>query len=163
MGFSSSPAVLAGKLDRYAAGMDAAANTATGKAALAVKTAALAELSAVGVHGARLRNVGRKGRKLGVRYTIKGGPTPTAIVSATGPWPLVEENVPAHLIPRGTRRRDRKKRPHLFFNEHWWTGPVRHPGTTGKHPWGKAWRKSRRYVRPIYDEQMVTYLRKSFQ
>ncbi len=88
----------------------------------------------------RLRNVGKKGAKLGVRYTIRGeGSNVSALVKATGPWPLIEENIPAHLIgPKKKKRGARSGRGGGVVVNGGVFRLVHHPGTKGKHPWAKG-------------------------
>lgn len=159
MGTSKSGFQLAGKLTSFGAGVAGAAGVATGAAALMVKTAAIAELSAVGVRGQRLRNVGKKGRKLGVQYTVRKGPNSTAIVRATGPWPIIESNTKAHNIGEPKGRRGRRR---LRVAGQWRTGPLEHPGTRGKHPWGRAAAKSIPMVPKAYDKAISAELLRHF-
>ena len=55
----------------------------------------------------RLSGVGRRGAKLGVRYDVKDGAKPTAVVKATGPWQLIERDTKSAGVirPKGRRRR----------------------------------------------------------
>lgn len=84
--------------------------------------------AAVGSDG-RMSNVGRKGAKLGVQLKAVG-PVDQRL-KATGPWPLIESNVPPHAI------KPKKKRAIVI-------GPgvvrvsAKHPGTRGKKPWAKG-------------------------
>lgn len=105
-------------------------------------------------NGGRLRNVGRSGSRVGVRYTLFDGNR--AIVQATGPLQIIERDTKAHTIPRtaGTRRlrtaagrlsRKREStgsvlsgRKVLVINGTPVMGPVNHPGTRGKHPFERG-------------------------
>ena len=83
---------------------------------------------------ARLRGVGTRGARLGVRYDVKGEQNPVAIVKAVGPWQLIENNTRAHDI-KPKRRRSPKKA--ILTPQ----GPRRsahHPGTRGQHPFAKG-------------------------
>src|SRR5687768_13793178 len=102
-------------------------------AALAVKTSVLSQLQVAGVTDGKLRGVGKRGAKIGVSFTVTGH---TAIVKATGPFPLIESDTKAHRIPRERGKRGRKRYAVIpgvgvraFAN---------HPGTKGKHPWRKG-------------------------
>lgn len=103
-------------------------------AALAVKTSVLAQMQVAGVTNGKLRGVGKKGAKIGVRYDFTG--RDTALVRATGPFHLLERDTKAHRIPKVRGSRARK-------------GVVVIPGvgvrafaqsrgTKGKHPWEKG-------------------------
>lgn len=103
--------------------------------------------------GGKLRNVGKAGSRVGVTTRLFGT---TAIVQATGPLQILERDTREHSIPRtalsrrtrtASGRLSRKReltgrtssgRRHLFINGHWVTGPVKHPGTTGKHPFERG-------------------------
>lgn len=79
----------------------------------------------------RLRNVGKKGAKLGVRYKVKGGASdPSATVEATGPWQILNNPAKAHEI------RGRKGKVIHFGSL--FRASVKHPGHRGKQTWQKA-------------------------
>lgn len=114
-------------------------------AAQAVKTSVTAQMALAGVTGGKLRGVGRKGAKIGVRYDLAGK---TALVRATGPFHLIERDTKAHRLGRGTRSAtsglplvDASGQdiqsvvtiPGVGFRA--WAN---HPGTQGKHPWVKG-------------------------
>lgn len=112
--------------------MNGAARDGVTKAALLVKKSVQAELVSAGVQGGRMRGVGKKGARVGVRYDVKGTTNPTALVRATGPVHLLERSTRPHKItPKG-----KKKVINIAG-----IGPRRfamHPGTRGKHPWAKG-------------------------
>lgn len=102
-------------------------------AAQAVKTSVQAQMVAAGVQNGKLRGVGKKGQKIGVRYDLIGK---TALVRATGPFHLIERDTKAHRTPkvRGSRARHRLIvipgiGVRAFANV---------KGTKGKHPWEKG-------------------------
>lgn len=103
-------------------------------AALAVKTSVLTQMQAAGVNNGKLRGVGKKGAKVGVRYDFGG--RSTALVRATGPFQLIERDTKAHRIPkeRGARARKRVVVIPGVGVRAW----ADHPGTKGKHPWAKG-------------------------
>lgn len=104
-------------------------------------------------HGGKLRNVGKRGSRVGVKMTLNGN---SATVQATGPLQIVERDTKDHDIPqtRLTRRgrtaagrlshkrvatgRTSSGNKLLVINGNIITGPVRHPGTKGKHPFERA-------------------------
>jgi hypothetical protein len=118
-------------------------------------------------NGGKLRGVGkfnggnRTGARVGVTSRILTSSTAEAsgIVQGTGPLQLIERDTSAHAIPRtvGSRRGrtasgrlshkrvatgtiSSGRRPLLIggIGGNWVTGPVRHPGTTGKHPFERG-------------------------
>ncbi len=137
MGTSGSAGQLAVKLRAAGKGVERATLEGVREAAIAGKAIFEAELvGAVG--GRRLSGVGRKGAKVGARFT---NPTstvnPTAIVMYTGPVHLVNSgNRPHWIAPRNANHfgNSRGKGAHaLYFPD----GEVRgfavfHPGTAGK-------------------------------
>lgn len=103
-------------------------------AALTVKTSVLTQMQAAGVTNGRLRGVGKKGAKIGVRYDFGG--RKTALVRATGPFHLLERDNKAHRIPKERGSRARKRVvviPGVGVRAF-----AQHPGTKGKHPWEKG-------------------------
>lgn len=103
-------------------------------AALTVKTSVLTQMQAAGVNNGKLRGVGRKGAKVGVRYDFGG--QKTALVRATGPFHLLERDTRAHREPkiRGARARKRILVIPGVGVRAW----ANHPGSKGKHPWEKG-------------------------
>lgn len=112
---------------------------------------ASAELKAsvLAVSPARLRNVGKSGAKLGVSTSVTGGATPTATGKATGPWPIIENDTPQHLIGIGKSGRKRARVTisngaaiggylHAAGYNHPVRGPIVHPGTKGKQLFHKG-------------------------
>ncbi len=93
---------------------------------------------------ARLRNVGKSGGKLGVRYTISGGDlNPSAKLRATGPWPIIESDIGPHRIgPKKRRGGARSGRGGGVSTPGGVFRSVHHPGTKGKHPWAKGVEKA---------------------
>jgi hypothetical protein len=102
-------------------------------AALAVKRSVTAQMVAAGVKGGRLRGVGKRGARIGVRYDIKDK---KALVRATGPFHLIERDTKAHRVPkqRGVRARKRVVViPGVGVRAY-----ANVKGTKGKHPWEKG-------------------------
>jgi hypothetical protein len=128
---------------------------------------------------------GRPGRKVNVGFDIIGSVNPTALVSAKGPFPLIERNSRAHFLGakkvyRGTRRKTpymnrngEKKvrysvmaegpsqytgsRP-LKVNGNWRQGPWAHPGTRGKHVFEKGVEASRSAALEVYQRNLSAAL-----
>jgi hypothetical protein len=100
------------------------------KAALAMKDAHTAQLMR-DTSGGRLRNVGKKGTKLSVRYKLHGNDAnPSATVEAVGSWPILNNPTKPHEI---RPRRGRAIRVGDGFRR-----SAHHPGTKGKQTWQKA-------------------------
>lgn len=130
---TTSLAGFAVKTNRMVGELGRLENTTVKIAALAVKSSVLQQLQAAGVNDGRLSGVGKRGAKVGVSYTVTGH---TAIVKATGPFPLIESDTKAHRIPRERGRRARKRYaviPGVGVRAY-----ADHPGTKGKHPWKKG-------------------------
>lgn len=102
-------------------------------AAQTVKTSVQAQMQAAGVDNGRLRGVGKRGAKIGVRYDLAGD---KALVRATGPFQLLERDTKAHRIPKVRGARARKRVvviPGVGVRAF-----AESPGTKGKHPWAKG-------------------------
>lgn len=144
MGVSDSPLEYAAKMQRASLTCREACAKSTEAAAATTKRVILARAPA------RLRNVGKSGSPLNVRY--KGGDYEDGaqyLVFAVGrAWPIIERDTKPHPIPRFTGQRaskktgltkqygpafgqDKKQKPIVIG------GNVRsrvfHPGTQGKH------------------------------
>lgn len=163
MGSSSSFQQLAGKLEKAAREIETRSDEEiVGKDALRAKRLIAAQI-AVAAPGGTLRSGSRKADgsrsgRVGARYDLapnKKG----AIVRATGPAHLIERDTSPHWIPRqlgGTithtatgRRRSkasvvrRKANVNkvLKIGNNLVKGPIKHPGTKGKHPFRKGVRQ----------------------
>jgi hypothetical protein len=84
---------------------------------------------------ARLRNVGKSGAKLTVRYTLEGDSL--ARMKAVGPWPLVEVGSKPHTI-RPKKKGGRK----AILTPSGPRASVQHPGTKAKRLWSKGVEKA---------------------
>jgi hypothetical protein len=130
---AKSPAQFASDLRRFAAdGSNFEKRLAT-SAALTVKDATLRELR-VAAPRLRLSGVGKRGARVGVRYD-QGNTPGTMLVRATGPVHLIESDTKAHPIPKA-RKRGRKR--YVVIPGVGVRSSVKHPGTSGKHPWRKG-------------------------
>lgn len=119
-----------------------AEKSAVNRASLEAKTIHLAELRTVAPSG-RLRNVGKSGAKLNVRYDVTGT---TSLLRATGPWHLIENPIKAHPIAVRARRRG-GARAKALATPYGPRASVQHPGvqrTSG--PWKRGAVKARPVV-----------------
>lgn len=101
--------------------------------AKAVKTSVEAQMAAAGVQNGKLRGVGKKGQKIGVRYDIVGK---AALVRATGPFHLIERDNKDHRTPKVRGARARKRVvviPGVGVRAY-----ANVKGSKGKHPWAKG-------------------------
>lgn len=131
---SNVAAAVSSRLRKVAVEVDRASKPAVAKASLVLKKSVEREIVKV-APSKRLKGVGKRGAKVGVRYDIKGTRNPTSIVRATGPLHLIERPTKAHRIPR-QRARGRQKvlaLPGGIFRR-----SVQHPGTRGRRPFGKG-------------------------
>lgn len=132
MGLSRTPDALERKLRTAADALHDVPRVAVAEAAQHTKVTILAGSPA------RLRGVGRNGARLGVGYNLSpAGETPSALVYARGPWPLIEFDTAPHVEPRQRRSR-RGARARVVVVPGGARGGVRsrvqHPGTKGQHP-----------------------------
>lgn len=165
MGTSTSLDQFAGKINRAAVAIEGQTEAGVREAAQATKAIFLAKLPT-----RVLRRVGKKGAKLGASYQVRGGQTPTAIVSFTGPVQLINNDTKAHKItPRGLQTYERGSRKGrakngakaltigggLFVN-------ADHPGTTGKKFFQAATREARVVAPKAMADGQVRAVRKAF-
>lgn len=143
------------RCESFAGDLRGVEKTATGKAALAVKTVTLAEMRTV-APTLKLSGVGKRGAKIGVSYTVGGS---TAIVRATGPVQLIESDTKAHRMPR---TRVRGKRRVVVIPGVGVRSSAQHPGTKGQHPWRKGVEAARPLVGAVFAEQLGVSMRKVF-
>lgn len=153
MGTSRTPAELASKFRHAGGAVRGAARDGVGKAALLVKTSVLSQLPTT-----RLRGVGKRGAKIGVRYDIKGTQNPTALVRATGPFQLIERDTKAHKIEPKKRRSGKRAIVTPQGPRAW----AFHPGTKGKHPWEKGVQLAIPKVRTTMVSEQAKSLRRFF-
>jgi len=161
MGTSTSVGQFAGKIRSAGGAIEGATRASVNEAALAGKAIFLANMGTT-----RLRNVGKGGAKVGARYDIKGGATPTALLRYTGPAHIINNPTKPHRIePRGRTRtasgRQRKGAKALTIG-----GNVRpyadHPGTTGKHFFQRSVPQVASLAARIMARSTTTALRKIF-
>lgn len=141
-------------------GPDLQANLRRGinAAALHTKRSIEAEMGAAGISGGRLRGVGTKGARIGVRYDVKGTDNPVALVRATGPFHLIERSTRPHRITPKSRRRGQRKRAVAIPG----VGPrasAQHPGTKAKAVFSKGVERAQPGVRRIVGESVMKAIR----
>lgn len=120
------------RLVRMPAALNAELERRLGAAALIGKRSVEARLPA----SRRLRGVGNRGARVGVRYDVKGsGVNAVALLRATGPLHLLDNPTKPHRIePR--RRRRGGKRAVLVNGQP--VAYVEHPGTRGKRTFARG-------------------------
>lgn len=156
MGTSRSVGDLASKLIRAGDAIPRAARDGVSKSALLVKTSVLAELQSAGVHGGRLQGVGKKGAKVGVRYTVAGTDHPTALVRATGPFHLIESDTKPHDIK--AKKKQAINIPGIGAR----ASAHNTGGSRGKHPWAKGVDRAIPLVPELMFAEQVKSLRRFF-
>lgn len=133
MGVSSSPEQLLAKLGALTGVVTDAPAAGIKAGAVIAKATIEAARASAGAASGRLGHVGKKGAAIGVRTAVVTEPAMAhGVVSATGPWPIIESDTPAHVIPKVRTRGPQ----HIAVIPG--IGPrsvVHHPGTHGKHPW----------------------------
>jgi hypothetical protein len=125
--------MFAAKMHRTADAMRQAPRQITTQAATVVKRSVQTKLDMAAPSG-RL-NVGKRGQKVGVRYDLRSDTE--AVVRMTGPAHLIERNTKAHRIPR-ERKTGRAKKRYAVIPGVGVRAFANHPGTKGKHPWGRG-------------------------
>lgn len=154
------PLRIAAKYLRIARSADVSGRRTLAKAALAAKTTYLHGLDTHGVASHRLRGVGAHGAAVGVRYEV-GVEADAAMIHATGPWQLVENDTSAIArIPkaRGRRAKARKrlKMPdgRVVMTSH--RGPTR-----GKHIWAETTPEAMTTAKKVFDVETLLALKRS--
>lgn len=104
-------------------------------ASLAVKNSVLAQMQAAGVTGGKLRGVGKKGAKIGVRYDQAGK---KSLVRAAGPFHLLERPTKPHRTPKERATGSRAKRKVVNIPGIGVRAYANVAGTKGKYPWAKG-------------------------
>ncbi|MCA1569785.1 MAG: hypothetical protein LC798_05570 [Chloroflexi bacterium] len=99
------------------------------KAALGMKRDIEAKLPS----SKRLRGVGRKGARVGVRFDMRGD---DAVVKATGPLHLLERDTKAHTIK--PKRAPKGRGGGIVMPDGSVRRSARHPGTKGQHPFERG-------------------------
>ncbi len=106
----------------------------------------------------RRMNTG-KGAEIGVRLRKIGDSH--YLISAYGPYQLIERRTRPHVEPRKRRRQGRRvfmDIPNIGVRR-----VVHHPGTKGKHPFAKAVERNRRESARIVRAHVRTAIRQTFR
>ena len=124
--------------------------------ALLTKRTVLQQAAIQGIHGLRLRGVGKKGARLSVNYKLTDTQDmATAFIHARGPWQLIENNTSPHEI-------DPKRKQALTVGTEFY-GSVQHPGTQGKHVWRNGVTRAQRGVKKLYTKQVGAAVKVAFK
>ena len=115
----------------------------------------------------RLRNVGKRGARIGVKYNVGNfGGEPKSKVFAYGPFQLVERPTKEHPIPRetvGSGRRKRKNTRKLRLPSGGIRNSVKHPGIKNpKRPWRRGVAQSIDKAQEVLVSPTVTLMRRHF-
>ena len=155
MGTSRSFAEFGQKVDRLQRGVSDLPSTQTKRVVQVAKAAYRASAPE------RLRGVGKRGAKLGVRDNTSRFPDGAkALIFAIGPWQLIEGDTKAHRIPRSRGARARRRVvviPGVGVRAY-----ANHPGTKGKHPWAKTTDKLKPALPRLYVAALGDELRRIF-
>lgn len=143
---SSVGATVARKAMRATTELQRAGPVAMSAASLAFKRTIEAEIRKAAPSG-RLKGVGRKGARVGVRYDLKNGGNGLlkSFFKATGPLHLLERSTKAHRITPRSRGRGRSRSAGggLVLPDGGVRRSVQHPGTKGKQPFEKGIEKGK--------------------
>jgi len=185
MGLSRNPAQFARKIQQLPAAIDKATREVTKHNAAAAKRNAEAELRRATGGSMRLSNAGALVRagdsrrvvgRTGVPLKVITKPESEArvLVSAVGPWQLIESPTKGHFIgPAGVAKTEKKSKSGRagvkarqgrakalktpYGIKRW----VYTPGTKGKKPWRKAFDKTRRDIANPSKRIVVDAVRKA--
>lgn len=158
MGTSRTVAEFTHKIEAAGKALEKADRDIINDAALLAKNTILGEIKGVVPD---LRMSGVRNAKVNVRYDIKGQSNPTALIKATGPLHLVENDTSAHRIPKAGRRRRKVKTLRLPSGE--FRRSVTHPGTKGQQPFAKGRAKAERKVVTLMGNRSVRVVREVFR
>jgi hypothetical protein len=156
MGVSHSGAEAAAKMQRLGMSLVNVQLDQVNEASRIVKASVMARAPS------RLRGVGKRGARLGVRYRsgMYGGEA-KSIVFVTGPWQLIEWDTKAHRIPRARKSRRARKRyaviPGVGVRAY-----AEHPGTRGKHPWRTGVTAAIPAVQRVFESRVGFLVRQAF-
>jgi hypothetical protein len=147
---------------QYAAKLRLAEHAATEAGKKGTESAALLTKRIVQANSpARLRGVGKAGRRLGVRYNMhEAGDVSQALVFVTGPYQLIERDTKPHRIPRQRGRRARQR--YAVIPGVGVRASANHPGTKGKHTFEKSVAEAYRFIGAAYMAQLEARLRSIF-
>jgi hypothetical protein len=122
-------------------------------AAKAVKASAREEAARDIGGDLRMSNVGTRGARLRAVDTVRGSGSVVqgkVVGLPVGLWSLVTDGADPHIIRRRRGGKRRAQRGVLVIGGRPVTGPVRHPGTSGKGTWRRVRRRAERDVPRAY-------------
>lgn len=113
----------------------------------------------------RLSNAGRNGARLRTRDTWqRGAKTATIWATPPGPWRWVTDGTGPHVIGAGRANRrtgnyaaarfKAGRRRRLVVDGSVVTGPIFHPGSSGKGAWDDVGRRARQIVPKVYAREL---------
>lgn len=135
----------------------------------------------------RLSGVGKTGARVGAKYSVRGGDSPTGLVTAIGPLQLIERDTQEHgELPRsvgriqGRRTKEaryaaKQRLYNALFGSGGFSGAtplstpygpryrVQHPGTRGKHPFERAVDATVPDAPRIFQRELEAALRRAFR
>lgn len=135
----------------------------------------------------KLSNVGRRkgkpgGRGVGARYEISKTGKHRATVSATGPLPLIANDIDGHVIRsayvRGALRKSKGQsqvfgpaigkasgvsRRTVLATPFGWRQTVRHPGTKGKDTWNKGAKRAAPAISKVMESELANIVTRGFK
>lgn len=165
---SSSPAEFTARILKTARNVEQVPRAGAHGAALVMKESIGAEINSV-APGGRMSGVGKKGARVGVRYTdgTNSAGRATVILNATGPLHLLERNTTGHeIFPRGfvaKTARGRSTGTQALASKGGSWGPFAHawhPGTHGQHPFEKGVERGRPLTGAAYRLALFSALKK---
>ena len=127
------------------------------KAALQVTRGIRSEVRSATGGDNRLSGVGKRGTRVGAKYTVTGSVNPTAFIKATGPMQLIEHPTSPHEIKPKARRRGKNKA--LRFDSGNFARSAKHPGTRPYRPFERGYLKTRDSTGRTYDAEVQRAIR----
>ena len=127
------------------------------KAALDVTRGIRSEVRSASGGDNRLSGVGKRGTRIGARYTVSGSVNPSAFIKATGPMQLVEHPTRAHEIKPRARR---KGRAALRFRDGTFAKSAGHPGTSPRRPFERGYLRTRDGTGATFDAEVQKAIRR---
>lgn len=153
MGTSTSIDQFAAKITKAGTNLKEAEQVSIVESAQAGKAIMLANMGFT-----RMRGVGRKGARVGVRYTVKGGSSPSVLLGYFGPVHLANNPTSPHRIEPKSGRSGKKA---IVVGGQ----PVAnadHPGTAGKKFFERSKPQVQQTAGKILERSVQTALRRSF-
>lgn len=157
----STPAQFTAKMHRATDEISNASRKGVEQVSLDLTRKARRNIAGASGGDSRLSGVGKRGTKVGARYTLKGE---TALVRAEGPLQLIERDTKAHsIVPRSVSRTRRTAGPKALSTPYGPRYSVDHPGTRGQHPFEKAVDATAPDALRIFQRELEQALRRAFR